>query len=104
MKNNGRPSRSWTVLQASQESPTLARLSELAAESAARLQCVAPLLPLGLRSSVKAGAVDGNVWCLVIDNNAAASKVRQFLPAIQAQLRSNGWETSEIRLKVRREA
>jgi hypothetical protein len=103
MKNTSRPSRSWTVLQASQESPTLARLSELAAESAAWLQCVTPLLPFGLRSSIKAGPVEGHVWCLVLDNTAVASKVRQLLPAMQAQLRSKGWEVAEIRLTVLRE-
>jgi len=75
----------------------------LAEESTARLQCIAPLLPSGLKTSVKAGAVDGDVWCLVVDNNAVASKLRQLLPAMQARLRSNGWETAEIRLKVRRE-
>lgn len=100
MKNTGRLSRSWTVLQATQQSPTLARLAELAAESTAKLQCVAPLLPLGLRNCVKAGAVDGPVWCLVVDNNSVASKVRQLLPALLAQLRSKGWDVAEIRLKV----
>lgn len=100
MKNTGRLSRSWTVLQATQQSPTLARLAELAAESTAKLQCVAPLLPSGLRNYVKAGPVDGAVWCLVVDNNSVASKVRQLLPALLAQLRSKGWNVSEIRLKV----
>lgn len=102
MKNTSRPSRSWTVLQATQQSPTLARLAELAADSTARLHCIAPLLPVGLRSSVKAGPVEGSVWCLVLDNNSAASKVRQLLPALLAHLRSKGWDVSEIRLKVSR--
>ena len=100
MKYTSRPSRSWTVLQASQESPTLARLSELAADSAARLRCVEPLLPLSLRTCVKAGPVDGAVWCLILTNNSVAAKVRQLLPTLQAQLRSKGWDVTEIRLKV----
>jgi len=78
-------------------------LAELAADSTARLRCVAPLLPASLRKSVKAGAVDEAVWCLVVDNNAVASKVRQLLPALLAQLRSKGWEVTAIRLKVSRE-
>jgi len=103
MNYPSRPSRSWTVLQATQQSPTLARLAELAADSTARLRCVAPLLPASLRKSVKAGAVDEAVWCLVVDNNAVASKVRQLLPALMAQLRSKGWNVAEIRIKVSRE-
>ena len=76
MNYSSRPSRSWTVLQATQQSPTLARLAELAADSTARLRCVAPLLPAALRKSVKAGAIDDAVWCLVVDNNAVASGTR----------------------------
>ena len=103
MNYPSRPSRSWTVLQATQQSPTLARLADLAADSTARLRCVAPLLPVALRKSVKAGAVDGAAWCVVVDNNAVASKVRQLLPALMAQLRSKGWDVAEIRIKVSRE-
>jgi hypothetical protein len=103
MNYPSRPSRSWTVLQATQQSPTLARLAELAADSTARLHCIAPLLPAALRKSVKGGAVDDTVWCLVVDNNAVASKVRQLLPALMAQLRTKGWDVAEIRIKVSRE-
>lgn len=103
MSFSSRPSRSWTVLQATQQSPTLARLSELAADSTARLHCVTPLLPAALRKNIKAGPVDDGVWCLVVDNNAVAAKVRQLLPVLMAQLRSKGWDISEIRLKVSRE-
>jgi hypothetical protein len=78
-------------------------LADLAADSTARLRCVAPLLPVALRKSVKAGAVDGAAWCVVVDNNAVASKVRQLLPALMAQLRSKGWDVAEIRIKVSRE-
>ena len=104
MKNFSRPSRSWTVLQASQESPTLARLSELAADSTARLQCVAPLLPAALRNSIKAGPIEEGVWCLVLDNSAAAAKLRQLIPAMTAQLRIKGWDVTDIRLKISRES
>jgi hypothetical protein len=78
-------------------------LAELAADSTARLQSVSALLPPALRKSVKAGPVDNGVWCLVVDNNAVASKVRQLLPALIAHLRTKGWEITEIRVKVSRE-
>ena len=95
--------RSYTVLQAAQATPSLARLTELAQTSTAMLKAIEPLLPATLRNAIKAGPVDtpqGNNWCLLLDNNATAAKVRQLLPAFAAHLRSKGWEVSAIRLKV----
>lgn len=92
--------RSVTLMQATQESPVLARLSELAMESVARLKAIDSLIPGPLRNSIKAGPIEGPTWCLILDNNATAAKIRQLLPAIQAQLRVKGWEVNSIRLKV----
>ncbi len=92
--------RSVTVLQATQETPVLAKLTELARDSVARLSAIQFLIPSALRSSIKAGPIDGPVWCLLLDNNATAAKIRQLLPAIEAHLRTKGWEVNSIRLKV----
>jgi len=89
-----------TLLEATQDSPGLARLAGLAAESNARFQAIAPLLPTGLRLSVRPGPLEDGVWCLLLPGNAAAAKVRQLLPALLAHLRSKGWEQDSIRLKV----
>lgn len=89
-----------TLLQASEESPSLARLIELSRDSVARLKAVEALIPESLRSTIKAGPIEGPVWCLLLDNNAAAAKVRQLLPALASHLRVKGWEVSSIRLKV----
>ena len=89
-----------TLLQATQDSPTLARLAELAMDSTARLQSIQTLIPAALRSAVKAGPIDGPTWCLILDNNAVAAKIRQLLPSMEAHLRSKGWEINAIRLKV----
>lgn len=89
-----------TLLQASQDSPTLARLTELTRDSVARLKAIEPLIPLSLRPAIKAGPIDGPVWCLILDNNAVAAKIRQFLPALESHLRVKGWEVNSIRLKV----
>jgi hypothetical protein len=35
-----------------------------------------------------------------VDSNAAAAKLRQLLPLLQAKLNSAGWEVSAIRLKL----
>lgn len=87
-------------MQAADASPVLARLTELAAESATRLQAVAFMIPEPLRPAVKPGPVDGTSWCLLVEGNAAAAKLRQLLPAMQAHLCSRGWEVNAIRLKV----
>jgi hypothetical protein len=89
-----------SLLQASQDSPVLARLADLMRESSARLDAVQSLIPPGLRAAVKAGPIDGPVWCLILDNTAVAAKVRQLLPTLMARLQARGCEVTSIRLKV----
>ena len=89
-----------SVQQAAQDSPTFARLSSLAADSTARLRSVQFLIPFALRTTIKAGPIDGSVWCLILESSAAASKLRHLLPALEAHLRSKGWDVQSIRLKV----
>lgn len=89
-----------TLMQATQESPTLARLTELSKDSVARLKAVEPMIPAVLRPAIKAGPIDGPNWCLIVNSAAAAAKIRQLLPAMEAQLRTQGWQVSSIRLKV----
>ncbi|MFN9727418.1 hypothetical protein [Acidovorax sp.] len=89
-----------TLQQASQESPTLARLTALTRESSDRLKAIEALIPIGLRSTIQAGPIEGDSWCLLVRSNASAAKLRNLLPALQAHLRSRGWEVNAIRLKV----
>lgn len=89
-----------TLLQATQDSPTLARLTALSRDSGARLKAIEALIPASLRPGIKAGPIDGPQWCLLLDNNATAAKIRQLLPALESHLRSKGWEVNSIRLKV----
>ena len=89
-----------TLQQAAEGSPTLARLAELARESGERLRAVQFLLPAGLRSAVKPGPIEGTAWCLLVEGSAAAAKLRQVLPAMQAQLCGLGWEVTAIRIRV----
>ena len=95
-----RRNHSFTLLQATQDSPTLARLTELAMESSARLQSIKALIPAALRKAVRAGPIEGTVWCLILDNNAIAAKIRQLLPSLESHLRTKGWNVSAIRLRV----
>ncbi len=89
-----------SLQQASQESPTLARLTALTRESSDRLKAIETLIPPLLRPVLQAGPIEGTCWCLLVRSNAAAAKVRQLLPAFQAQLRNRGWEVTSIRLKI----
>lgn len=89
-----------TLQQAAQEAPVLSQLVSLARDSAARLRAIESLLPPLLHASLKAGPIDGDSWCLLVQGNAAAAKMRQMLPALLTHLRSEGWEISAIRLKV----
>ncbi|MFL6694577.1 MAG: hypothetical protein ACJ8GO_16655 [Ramlibacter sp.] len=89
-----------SVQQAAEDSPTLARLAQLARESGERLKAVEPLIPAALRRVVKPGPIEGSAWCLLVEGNAAAAKLRQVLPAMQALLCDRGWQVSAIRIRV----
>lgn len=92
--------KSFTLLQASQDHPTLSQLTQLIKLSSQRLIEIQALLPAQLRQVVKAGPIDGNKWCLIIGNNSASAKIRQLLPELSAHLRNKGHNVDEIRLKV----
>ena len=91
-----------TLQQAADDSPTLARLVELVRDSSDRLKAIETLIPAALRAAVKAGPVDGETWCLLVDSNAAAAKLRQVLPNLVTHLRGRGWQITSIRIKVQR--
>lgn len=88
------------ILEAAEDAPTLARLAQLARESRERLEAVEFLVPVSLRSAVHAGPIEGDGWCLLVDGNAAAAKLRQVLPALTAELQRRGAQVNSIRLKV----
>ena len=89
-----------TLQQAADESPMLAQLAALTRESSERLRAVQTLVPPALRPALQAGPIEGTTWCIVVKSNAAAAKLRQLLPAMQAHLRSKGWQVNVIRLKI----
>ena len=89
-----------TLDQAVQEAPSLARLAALARESGEQLAAIQHLLPPGLRRGLQGGPIDDGCWCLLVPNAAAAAKLRQMLPALEAHLRSGGRKINSIRLKV----
>ena len=95
---------SFTLLQASQNHPHLARLMDIQRASQERLQAILSLIPATLHTHVRAGPLDEGVWCLLLANNTTAAKLRQLLPALEAHLRTQGLDVKSIRLKVQRPA
>jgi len=89
-----------SLLQAAEASPTLARLAELTRDSSARLKAIEPLVPAALRANLKAGPVDEQGWSLMVSSTAAAAKLRQLAPTLEAALKAQGWEVNTIRIKV----
>ena len=89
-----------SLQQAAEEAPTLARLARLARDSGERYKAIEASIPAPLRTSVRPGPIEGTTWCLLVDGNAAAAKLRQLLPLLQQKLNSRGWEVTAIRLKL----
>jgi hypothetical protein len=53
-----------------------------------------------LHPTLQAGPIEGTQWCLIVSNNAVASKMKQLLPRILSHLQSNGRAITHIRIKV----
>ena len=92
--------KSKSLMQATMETPQIARISELIAASNALRASIDLLLPAAIRPHVKAGPWDNETWCIFADNNAVAAKLRQLLPALEAHLRAKGWDIKSTRIKV----
>ena len=86
--------------QAAQESPSLASLMNRVHASTERLNAVRSLLPTALRTNVHAGPIDEGCWCLMVQSNSVAAKLRQLVPALLAHLSSHGLGVASIRIKV----
>jgi hypothetical protein len=64
------------------------------------LRAILPLIPPALHAAVKAGPLDDKSWCLIVTSNAAAAKLRQMMPTLQATLQGKGLKVNAIRLKI----
>ncbi|MFN3417003.1 MAG: DciA family protein [Caldimonas sp.] len=97
---NARADRTLPIQEAMNRHTVLERLQQLMRESQSRLDGIRPLLPPALAAHVKAGPVDDAGWTLLAPNAAAAAKLRQLQPRLEAALRQQGWQVSAIRVKV----
>ena len=83
-----------------QRSESLAGLMQRLRQSQARWAALAPHLPAELRAVISAGPLDDTAWVLLAANAAAAAKLRQWVPELQAQLLAGGWNGPPIKIKV----
>lgn len=107
---------SFSLQEASLQEPMLAHLRKLSAESSRNLALALQYLPESLHPYLKAGPIELNppsqagvvehtkVWCLIVNNNAAASKIRQLLPALLAHLQAQGTGVGSVRLTVAKQS
>lgn len=89
-----------TALEACSDSPTLARLTALSAESMHYLNLIQVLIPEKMRCLIQAGPIDNGIWCLIIKNAGAAAKIKNLAPIILTTLKENGCNVSQLRIKV----
>ena len=94
------PAGTLALATALDRSEPLARLLERARESRARFAVVAALLPDGLREAVRAGPLDDDGWSLLAAHGAAAAKLRQWLPKLEAALVAQGWPQQPIKVRI----
>ena len=94
------PPHSLPLASALARSEPLAGLLQRVHESRARFEAIAPLLPAALRGEVRSGPLDDAAWTLLVAHAAAAAKLRQMLPALQAALQARGWPGPAIKIKV----
>ena len=95
-----KPPSGTPVMTAIEQSASLAGLLQVHRQSALYLSSIQTVLPPGLGAQIKAGPIDEDGWCLLVQHNAAGAKLRQLLPAISAHLRSKGHPVNTIRVKV----
>jgi len=69
-------------------------------ESNHRLQAISPLIPSSMRSSVRAGPIQGSTWYLLVNSSAVAAKLRQLTPLLVQALQQTGQTVSLIQIKV----
>lgn len=81
-------------------SEPLVGLLQRVRESQARLKALEGWMSPALRAGVRSGPLDEEAWQLLVDNAAVAAKLRQLLPALEAELRLHGWTKPPIRIKV----
>ena len=88
------------LAEALDRSQPLALLLQRLQQSRERFAAIQAQLPASLRAQVRPGPLDEAGWSLLVPGGAAASKLRQLLPELQAALRTQGWPELPIRVRI----
>lgn len=86
--------------QAAEEAPVLSQLMQKTRLSQRCAQSIADLVPVPLRPHLAYGQIEQGEWCVLVQNNAAAAKVRHLLPLWVSRLKQQGFEVQRIRLRL----
>ncbi len=92
--------RSLSAAQAAMDAGVLGALVRQAQQAQSCLKELRSVLPAALLAQVQSGPIDGGLWTLLVGHPAAAAKIRQFVPALAAHVRSKGWPVERIEVKV----
>jgi hypothetical protein len=96
------PARKGTLAlgEALDHSIELGQLMARLQASRQRFETIRNLLPPELQAAVRPGPLDDAGWSLLAEGSAAAAKLRQMLPRLQAQLLQAGLDQPPVRVKV----
>jgi len=96
------PARKGTLAlgEALDHSVELGQLMARLQASRQRFESIRSLLPTELQGAVRPGPLDEAGWSLLADGSAAAAKLRQMLPRLQARLLQAGLDQPPVRVKV----
>lgn len=89
-----------TLHEAIATSAPLASLAQRLRESNARFDAIRGSLPGTLATQVRPGPIDDLGWTLLAANGAAASKLRQLVPRLEAALAQAGFAATLLRVRV----
>lgn len=86
--------------QAVEEAPVLSQLMQKTRLSQQCAQSIADLVPAPLQARLAYGQIEQGEWCILVQGNAVAAKVRQLLPLWLNRLQQQGLGVQKIRLRV----
>ena len=89
-----------TLANALDASEALAGLLQRVQQSRDRLAVISAFLPEALREHIRAGPLDETRWVVLVPDSAAAAKLRQLLPKLDAALAAGGFTGPPTRIKV----
>lgn len=90
----------WALGAALDQSPPLTLLLQRLQDSRARFDALREQLPESLSAELRPGPLDEAGWTLLVPGGAAAAKLRQLRPALEAALQAHGFAPLPIRVRV----